>query len=61
VRLERLQGATGELLPGAASPVFVTRVRPDGTWRMEGLDTGAYRVDGKRFVHVHQGSTTVAP
>ena len=60
VRLERLVGATG-VLPGAAGPVFVTRVRPDGTWRMEGLDTGAYRLAGKQIVHVHQGRATAAP
>jgi hypothetical protein len=55
VRLERARGGTTEVLP--AGPVFVTRVRPDGTWRVEGLDTGRYRLPSGGVVDVREGAT----
>jgi hypothetical protein len=54
VRLVRLPGAA--LAPGPQSLVFVTRVRADGSWRVEGLDTGRYRVEHSgRLVDVTAG------
>ncbi len=43
VRLTRLPG--GATTPGPGSLVFVARLAPDGSFRVEGLDTGRYRVE----------------
>jgi hypothetical protein len=59
VRLERVKGGTTEVLP--AGPVFVTRVLPDGTWRVEGLDTGRYRLPAGTLIDVREGATVTAP
>ncbi|MDP9436698.1 MAG: hypothetical protein M3P93_16540 [Actinomycetota bacterium] len=58
VRLQRVQGPGPDVLE--AGPVFVTRVRPDGTWRVEGLDTGRYALPGG-LVDVREGRTVSAP
>ncbi|MCU1693444.1 MAG: hypothetical protein JWM64_2535, partial [Frankiales bacterium] len=55
VLLRRAVGATDRVLP--RGPVFATRVRADGRWRVEGLDTGRYLLDG-RPVDVREGRTT---
>ncbi|HVE73567.1 MAG TPA: hypothetical protein VNA30_00530 [Mycobacteriales bacterium] len=59
VRLERARGRSTDVLP--VGPVFVTRVRPDGTWRMEGLDTGRYRLSDGRVVDAREGRALPAP
>jgi hypothetical protein len=60
VRLARVQGDTTAVLP--VGPVFVTRVSADGSWRIEGLDTGRYRVDERSIVDLREGQTvTVQP
>jgi hypothetical protein len=57
VRLLRVQGAGPEVLP--EGPAFATRVRADGSWRIEGLDTGRYLVEGTdRLVDVRAGDVT---
>ncbi len=58
VLLRRAVGGSGRVLP--RGPVFATRVRDDGTWRVEGLDTGRYLLDG-RAVDVREGATTSLP
>jgi hypothetical protein len=55
VRVQRVRGSSREV--PAVGPVFVTRVRPDGTWRIEGLDTGRYLLPGGRTVDVREGGT----
>jgi hypothetical protein len=59
LRLERVRGGTTDVLP--AGPVFVTRVLPDGSWRVEGLDTGRYRLPTGKLVDVREGATVTAP
>lgn len=55
VRVQRVRGSSREV--PELGPVFVTRVRPDGTWRVEGLDTGRYLLPGGRTVDVREGGT----
>lgn len=57
--LRRAVGATSQVL--ARGPVFATRVRPDGSWRVEGLDTGRYLLPDGTPVDVRQGATTRSP
>ncbi|MCW2778676.1 MAG: hypothetical protein JWN17_2401 [Frankiales bacterium] len=58
VHLARVRNGTAEVAPGG--PVFTSRVLPDGTWRVDGLDTGRYRLDDGRLVDAKQGRTTTA-
>lgn len=56
VQLTRLPGAAA--VPGPGSLVFTTRVGADGRWRVDGLDTGRYRVEHTgRLVDVGVGRT----
>lgn len=59
VRVARTAGATGLVRPDG--PVFATRVGPDGTWRVEGLDTGRYLLPDGALVDVREGATTRVP
>jgi hypothetical protein len=59
VRVQRLRGTSTEV--PAVGPVFVTRVLPDGSWRIEGLDTGRYLLPSGRMVDVREGRTFRAP
>lgn len=56
VLVQRVRGSSTEV--AAVGPVFVTRVGADGTWRIEGLDTGRYRLANGRVVDLREGSTT---
>ena len=55
IRVQRVRGGTEQVDP--LGPVFVTRVQPDGSWRVEGLDTGRYLLAGGRTVDVREGQT----
>lgn len=57
VRVERVQGSSRTVLP--EGPVFVTRVRADRTWVVEGLDTGRYRLPSGTMVDLREGETVV--
>lgn len=60
VRLLRLPGTATE--PGPGSLVFATRVGEDGRWRIEGLDTGRYRLGHTgQLVDVGVGRTVTLP
>ncbi len=62
VRLVRLVDAGPQSRP--EGPVFASRVRADGTWRVDGLDTGRYRVQSTgvgpadELVDVREGAVT---
>lgn len=57
VRVERVQGQTRNVLP--QGPVFVTRVREDATWAIEGLDTGRYRLPSGTVVDLREGQSVL--
>jgi hypothetical protein len=56
VRAKRIIGVTD--LVSELGPVFVARVGADGSWRIDGLDTGRYLLPNGRAVDVKEGRIT---